>query len=114
MNVEARVTPDRRSLGRTASKVFAFHLAVTLALGYIVVPQFDSMTEPPPRPSPVATVLAPLSRIFYFPIVSWAASSFVTGYSRPGIGFVIANSALVALALSVACRMATRFGRAVA
>lgn len=114
MNTEPIAAPGSSSLGRVALLIFTVHAVVAVVLGHFVVPQFETMREPSASPPPAAAVLVPIARIFYFPIVSWAESFQVTDISRPGLGFVFVNSALVALVISVVWRILSRFHRAAA
>ena len=87
------------SLHRLERSFFLLHLAVTLALGHLVLPQFERLGGSPPLPPTYAPVLVAAVRAFYFPLVSWAASSHVIGLSRPNFWLALCNSAVVSVIL---------------
>ena len=99
---------------RITLAIFVLHLAASLLLGYVVIPPFDTMVEPPPPPPPYAPALLAIIRVFYFPVISWAIGALVTGLSRPGLGFVLLNSALVATLLGLVLLMLRKLRGAVA
>src|ERR1017187_1663123 len=86
-------------LHRLERSFFLFHLAATLALGHLVLPHFEQLGGSPSLPPTYAPVLVAAIRAFYFPLVSWAASSHVTGLSRPNFWLVLCNSAVVSVVL---------------
>jgi hypothetical protein len=100
-------------LARVAAAIFLVHAAVTLALGYLVIPQFETVDQPLSSPAS-APAIAGVARVFYFPIVSQANNVLAAGFARPGIGFVVLNSALVAALLTSVAFLAWPRNRAVA
>ena len=94
--------------------VLVCHTAITLVLGYVVAPRFDTSVEPPtPRPA-YAPLLHGVIDAFDFPVVVWARRSLITGISRPGISYVLAKSALVTLIITGSVVWWQRRRRAVA
>jgi hypothetical protein len=100
-------------LARVAAAIFLVHAVVTLALGYLVIPQFETVDRPLSSPAS-APAVAGIARVFYFPIVSQGNNVLAAGFARPGIGFVVLNSALVAALLTSVALLAWPRNRAVA
>jgi len=94
--------------------LFGVHLVATLVLGYGVVPRFESLTEPPPRSAPCESALAAITRLMYFPVVTWAEGAGVSSFGRPPVVFVILNSALIAAVATGIVGITGGFKRAVA
>jgi hypothetical protein len=80
---------------RVFLSAFAFHLCGSLLLGYLVLPSFTAMREPPRPPPSFAPLLVGVTRLFFFPLVSLANLMLVTPLEQPGLGFIVANSALI-------------------
>jgi len=80
---------------RAVVAIFLIHVGTTLALGYLVLPQFESIDRPSAA-SASAPALAGIVRAFYFPLISRATDALTTGLARPGIWFVVLNSLVVA------------------
>ena len=93
---------------------FGAHLATTLVLGYGVVPRFESLNEPPPAPGILESAVAAITRLMYFPVVTWAESVGASGFGRPNPLFVILNSALITAVATVIVGIARGRKRAVA
>ena len=79
--------------------IFLFHLFVTVVLGYVLLPRFESLVEPPPQPPSFAPIVRAAVYLFYFPIVSLAHEASLIGLSRPGLLFILGNSLLVTAVL---------------
>jgi len=101
------------SLVRAVVAIFLIHVGTTLALGYLVLPQFESIDRPSVVPAP-APVLAGIVRAFYFPLITWATDALASGPARPDIWFVVLNSLVVASFLAGLLFLAWPRKRAVA
>ena len=101
------------SFARAVVAIFLFHLGATLALGYLVLPAFQTIDGPSSAPA-WGSLLALAARIFYFPLLSWAIGALVTGFARPAIWLAIPNSLVVASFFAAVFFLARPRKRAVA
>jgi len=96
---------------RSGLVFFMTHALVSFTLGYVVFPRFESLIEPPPGPPAYQPVIVWLAYVVYFPVISWAARAGINGFSRPGLLFILVNSALVAAFVASLVALAFRYGR---
>jgi hypothetical protein len=89
------------SFRRLAVAIFVSHIAGTLIIGYLLIPDFRTTVQPPPAPPFYATLIRGVISFFYFPVISWACDALITPISQPGLCYVVANSGLVAVVISV-------------
>ena len=77
---------------RVLLAIYCCHALLTFLFGYVVAPRFDSMREPPPRPSATARVVGAAYSAVAWPLLLPLSRDLAVNLSRPAWSLVLLNS----------------------